>query len=235
MKIKFFRPQERLIPFGPSLLNFISERGPFDVTASLDSSAVAAQSVVLSPPVHLQTGDVIAITNLTSCGGPVYTGDASATLPPPPPSSLSVPGDELDHIAVESATPGRAIFVQASGPSPFIGLLQDRFAVLLSARNPRNRATTAGFAVRVADGAGYFSLPDFTGDPSFPQVVVKMVDATGFPALGGSFWFFHSPLTDVTYTLTVRDQFKGATRTYTNGPGSPGQLCGGVDTSAFRP
>lgn len=45
--------------------------------------------------------------------------------------------------------------------------------------------------------------------------------------------FFRSPLTDVTYTLTVRDQFTGATRAYTNGPGSPGQLCGGVDTSAF--
>ena len=83
------------------------------------------------------------------------------------------------------------------------------------------------------DIAGYFSLPDFTGDPRFPEVTVKMVDATRSPALGGDFWFFHAPLTDVQYTLTVKDQHTGAVKTYSNSSASPSQLCGGVDTSAF--
>jgi hypothetical protein len=65
--------------------------------------------------------------------------------------------------------------------------------------------------------------------------MVKMVDATGAPALGGGFWFFHSPLTDVAYTITVTDTTTGAVRTYHNTSGSPGQLCGEADTSAFPP
>ena len=63
--------------------------------------------------------------------------------------------------------------------------------------------------------------------------MIKMVDATGSPALGGDFWFFHAPLTDVQYTITVTDSRFLTVRTYTNTSGSPGQLCGGVDTSAF--
>jgi hypothetical protein len=86
---------------------------------------------------------------------------------------------------------------------------------------------------RLRDGAGYFSLPDFTGDPTFPEVMVKMVDASRVPAFGGDFWFFHAPLTDVQYTLTVKDQKTGAVRTYSNTSGNPGQLCGAADTSAF--
>jgi hypothetical protein len=86
------------------------------------------------------------------------------------------------------------------------------------------------------DRVGYFSLPAFTGDPAFPEVVLKMADATGAPApFGGSFWVFHAPLTDVGYTLTITDQMRGTVRVYTNTPSSPGQLCGGVDTSAFPP
>jgi hypothetical protein len=99
--------------------------------------------------------------------------------------------------------------------------------------NPRNGAVTFGVPNPLGDSAGYFSLPDFTGDPTFPEIMVKMVDATGSPALGGDFWFFHSPLTDVQYTLTVTDQATLAVRTYTNTSGSPGQLCGAADTSAF--
>ena len=83
--------------------------------------------------------------------------------------------------------------------------------------------------------AGYFSLPDFTGDSTFPEVMVKMVDATGAPDVGGDFWFFQAPLTDVSYSITVTDQRIGAVRTYTSSSASPGQLCGGVDTNAFRP
>jgi len=91
----------------------------------------------------------------------------------------------------------------------------------------------AGVPNPLGSSAGFFSLPDFTGDPTFPEVTVKMVDATGSPALGGDFWFFHAPLTDVQYTLTVEDRTTGAVKTYSNGSSSSGQLCGGVDTSAF--
>ena len=61
------------------------------------------------------------------------------------------------------------------------------------------------------DRSGYFSLPAFTGDADFPEVFVKMVDAT---SVFGDFWLFHTGLADLAYTLTVVDSVTGATRTY---------------------
>ncbi len=76
------------------------------------------------------------------------------------------------------------------------------------------------------DRFGFFSLPDFTGDPQFPEVVVKMLDAR---AIGGKFWFFYTGLTSLDYTLTVTDSVTGAVRTYE----STTPLCGGADIDAF--
>ncbi|MDQ6891514.1 MAG: hypothetical protein M3167_02410 [Acidobacteriota bacterium] len=237
VKIKFFRPQAPADPFGPSVFNFLEERGPFDVTAPLDppGSGIASQTVALTPPVHLQAGDVIAIANVTSCGAPVYTGTTFTVPPPPPPSSVSVPGDVKSSIVTASGTFGGAVFVTATGPSPFLGLLGDRFAVSMTATNPRNHATAAGVPVRLAYAAGYFALPGLTGDATFPEVTVKMTDATGVPSLGGTFWFFHAPLTDVDYVLTVTDQQRHVTRSYTSTRSVSGELCGAADTSAFLP
>lgn len=113
-------------------------------------------------------------------------------------------------------------------------LMLGRFEVTLDAQDPRTGRTTTGVANRISNAAGYFSLPDFTADASFPEVTVKMVDGSSNPALGGTFWFFHAPLTDVLYTLTVKDLRTGVSRPYSNGSRSSEQLCGAVDTNAFR-
>ena len=76
------------------------------------------------------------------------------------------------------------------------------------------------------DRYGYFSLPGFTGDSSFPEVYVKMVDYT---AITGDFWFFHTGLTSLDYTLTVTDSVTGAVRTYEGA----GDFCGAADVRAF--
>ncbi len=77
LKIKFFRPS------GPNLV-FLAERGPFDSFPT---------TVALSPPVQIQTGDLIGISHLTNCGNPVgafpgaaagyiaFAGDVAATVP----------------------------------------------------------------------------------------------------------------------------------------------------------
>ena len=107
-----------------------------------------------------------------------------------------------------------------------LSLLGDRFSVTLHARHPRTGRETSGFAVASGDRWGYFSFPDVTGDPSLPEVVVKMVD---FRAITGKFWVFHTGLTGFDYTLTVTDSVTGAVRTYQ----SPGSFCGAADTEAF--
>lgn len=241
VKIKFFRPSFTPFLGGPVLpaFSFVTERGPFDVTSEAVSSSsgtlLATQTVALNPPVEVKTGDVIAITNLTPCGGPTRV-DRFGAMPPPPGSSLTIPGDLTSSFAPSFQSRSDFIFLKASGVAgPALGLLNDRFLVTMTAIDPRTGTTADGVPnlMGASGRAGYFGLPAFTGDSSFPEVTVKMVDATGVPALGGGFWFFHAPLTDVRYLLTVKDQVTGAVKTFSNNSGGSTELCGGADTSAF--
>jgi photosystem II stability/assembly factor-like uncharacterized protein len=113
-----------------------------------------------------------------------------------------------------------------------LSLLSGRFRATLLASDPRTGRTAGGTALAKGDRFGYFSLPSFTGDPSFPEVFVKMADATAQP--GGYFWVFHTGLTDLDYTLTVTDRVTGAVRTYSGGATDGTRLCGSADTMAFR-
>ena len=130
------------------------------------------------------------------------------------------------HPASEISTT-QATKLAASGNE--LLLLGDRFRVTLSATNLRNGRVTTGSAIAQGDRFGYFSLPDFTGDPNLPEVCVKMIDATSF---NGNFWFFHTSLTNLSYALTVTDSVTGAVQTYDNEAYNY-PLCGGADTTAF--
>ncbi len=123
------------------------------------------------------------------------------------------------------AGPAAGPLVSSSGE---LSLLTSRFRITLSATNPRTAVTASGVAIPQGDRFGYFSLPAFTGDPTFPEVFVKMLDATSLP--GGDFWLFHVGLTGLHYTLTLTDSVTGAVKTYQNDPSDPTRLCGGADT-----
>lgn len=103
----------------------------------------------------------------------------------------------------------------------------NRFEVTLSARDPRTGAIAAGLPVPQNDLFGYFTLPALTSDPSNPEVFVKVIDGT---AVNGRYWFFYGGLTDLEFTLTVREISTGRRRTYSKPAGS---ACGGFDTEAF--
>ncbi len=118
------------------------------------------------------------------------------------------------------------VFAAASAQAGALSLLGGRFSVTLQAHNPRTGQDASGSAIASGDRFGFFGLPEVTGDPELPEVVVKMVD---FTAITGKFWFFHTGLTGFDYTLTVTDSTTGAVRTY----GSPGNFCGAADTEAF--
>jgi hypothetical protein len=237
VKLKFFHV-EGAGGLPGYIASVFAERGPFDVTVIARPSGLgppAVQTVALNPPVQVRTSDIIGITNLTSCGGPTYSGvPPGLGVPSPAPSSARFPGDVGGVFLPLSEPPDPPVLVWAAGTGSSLVLL-GRFSVTLSAVDPRTGRSTVGTPIALGTAAGYFSLPDFTGDPTFPEVMVKMVDATGAPALGGGFWFFHAPLTDVAYTITVTDTRNGAVRTYHSTSGNPGQLCGEGDTSAFPP
>ena len=125
---------------------------------------------------------------------------------------------------------GARVAARASGSAGSIALL-GRFTATLSAVDPRTGREAAGVPIPKDAKWGYFSLPDFTGDASFPEVFVKMLDGT---SLGGFFWLFHTGLTDLEYTLTVTDQTTGAQNVYRNDRSDPARLCGAADTRAFH-
>ncbi|HSD72734.1 MAG TPA: hypothetical protein VLE54_08080, partial [Thermoanaerobaculia bacterium] len=62
-----------------------------------------------------------------------------------------------------------------------------------------------------------------------PEIFVKMADRA---VPDSAFWFFHTGVTDLGYTITVRDAATGRVRFYRNEPANPG--CGAADTGAFR-
>jgi hypothetical protein len=110
-------------------------------------------------------------------------------------------------------------------------LLSNRFSATLTAHDPRSGSDGAGHAIPQKDGFGYFSLPTFTFDATFPEVFVKMVDGR---AVNNSFWVFHSGLTDLEYTLTITDTTNGSVHVYHNDRSDPSKLCGAADTGAFH-
>ena len=96
VKIKFFRRQA-------GNLNFIAERGPFDVTA-------LETTVDLIPSVTVEQGDLVGITRLTVCGEPqTLTGFVN-------PGYLAYAGDLTSNVAVAAGeNPGGVLAVSANG------------------------------------------------------------------------------------------------------------------------
>lgn len=104
---------------------------------------------------------------------------------------------------------------------PDLALLDGRFRVTLTARNPSTDTVAVGLAIPQADRFGSFSLPDFTGDPGLPEVFVKMIDASG-----GSFLFFYTGLTHLDYAVTVFDTVTQTEQTYVNEEADVRRPCG---------
>jgi PKD repeat protein len=101
------------------------------------------------------------------------------------------------------------------------------FTVTLAARDPRTGLTGPGQAIAQSDLFGYFSIPALTSDVTNPEVFVKVLDGR---AVNGHFWVFYGGLTDLEYTITVRDTVTGNGRTYFK---SGGSADGGFDVLAF--
>jgi hypothetical protein len=122
------------------------------------------------------------------------------------------------HIAPTAATD--TLILNAAHP----------FSITLTAKDTGRTGTTGtGLAIPENDIFGFFSIPSITGNSSNPEVFVKIVDGR---ALNGNYWVFSNGLSDLEYSLTVREVATGRTKTYNKAFGS-GTACGTFDTSAF--
>lgn len=103
-------------------------------------------------------------------------------------------------------------------------LYGNRFAVSVAWKDHSTPPNTGnGQAVPVTSDSGYFW---FFGSSNI-ELVVKVID--GRP-LGGHWWVFYGSLTDVEFTMTVRDTNTGQVRTYFN---QSGHMASVGDTGAF--
>ena len=101
------------------------------------------------------------------------------------------------------------------------------FDLTLSARDPRTGNTGVGKVIGQNDVYGYFSLPTLSGNAGNPEIIVKMVDATG---IGQNYWVFYGSMTDLEFTLAVKENATGVVKNYVQDPAVPS---GQFDTTGF--
>jgi photosystem II stability/assembly factor-like uncharacterized protein len=130
-----------------------------------------------------------------------------------------------------AGTDGGAYELDLGAPEPCVAtdsrlcLVGNRYAVELLAARPGEIANTRGTARSLSDRSGYFALPFATGDPTLPEVVVKMLADGALGSSGAP--VFYASLTTLPYLLTVSDTLTGERRTYGSSLDTP--MCGGVD------
>lgn len=94
-------------------------------------------------------------------------------------------------------------------------LQNNRFEVKLAARDPRSGKTDSSHVMTSTNFFGYFAFPVLTGNTTDPQVFIKILDGT---PVNGKWWVFYASLTDVEFTLSVRDTKTGVTKQYRQEP-----------------
>jgi ELWxxDGT repeat protein len=102
-------------------------------------------------------------------------------------------------------------------------LLDGRYEVQVDWRDQHNDQQGVGRAVPFRDLSGFF----WFFHPDNIELVVKLLDGT---PVNGNVWVFYGALSDVGYTLRVRETATGDVAEYVN---PPGNICGGADTAAF--
>ena len=126
---------------------------------------------------------------------------------------------QVTAATTESPAAGGRSFAATGAPL----LLNDRFDVTVSWRDPRTGQSGSGTAVPLTHDTGAFW---FFGDQNL-EMMVKVLDGR---ALNGHFWVFFSALTDTAITLRVTDRETGAVRTYNK---LANRLASRADITAF--
>ncbi|HUP58852.1 MAG TPA: hypothetical protein VNA69_00385 [Thermoanaerobaculia bacterium] len=157
-----------------------------------------------------RNGDTATISNYTL----PYTGPYFILITPGVRYDF---GDYTLTLACTSApAPGGC-----TASSSTLCLAGNRFSVTVAWKT--GASSGAGTAVPLTSDTGYFW---FFGSSNI-ELMVKVLDAR---TVNGRFWVFYGALSNVAYTITVRDTQTGATRTYSNPSGT---FASAGDVNAF--
>ncbi len=198
-------------------------------------SAVTAPSASFTASTRNPSVNSVVQFTDTSTGGPTSWswdfGDGATSTSQNPTHAYAAQGPFTARLTASNAAgPGTSTLSMTVTPDTVLRLnAAHTFDLTLSARDPRTGNTGTGRVIGQNDVYGYFSIPDVSGNAGNPEVIVKMVDATG---IGQNYWVFYGCMTDLEYTLSVKENATGAVKTYAKDLGKP---CGQFDTSGFLP
>jgi ELWxxDGT repeat protein len=174
------------------------------------------------------TGQELWITDgmITRRIGDVAPGPGSAA-----PDDLTAAGDRL-FFSADDGQKGRELwaldttqlYVHCVPAADRLCLGGRRFEVTVTFSNPfAGGVAKPATAIPDSDQSGFF----WFFAPGNLELAVKVLDGR---SVNGHFWVLFGALSDVEYTVTVKDRATDAVRTYHNPHGS---LCGQADTAAF--
>jgi PKD repeat protein len=177
-------------------------------------------------------GSLVQFTD-TSTGGPTSWawdfGDGGTSSERNPSHVYAAPGSFTARLTASNASgPASAtlpVTVTDAGVLRLNGA--HSFDLTLTARDPRTGNTGSGKVIGQNDVYGYFSLPSLSGNAGNPEIIVKMVDATG---IGQNYWVFYGSMTDLEFTLSVKENATGVVKTYRKDDAKPS---GQFDTTGF--
>lgn len=191
------------------------------------AKSLAANGSLGGPP---RTGTLLALPEAGAPGQPplrplafAWSGHG-ATLSGTPLGSrgglLFVPAGS-HRLDVDGAPVATAAAPGACTGGPYLCLAGDRFVATVDWRTGGRSGAGQAAAITADTGTFWFF------DPANLELVTKVVDGRG---VNGRHWLFYGALSNVEYTLRVRDTATGGVRTYHN---PAGRLASVGDTAAF--
>ena len=188
-------------------------------TVRLNRSALPALAGIA-----LLAAPLLAASDQPSERGPVLRRPAASR------SGIGPQSAKAQAAAYSTEIPLVTRIAPTADPNTLILNAAHPFSITLTARDTgRTGNSGPGLAIPQNDIFGFFSIPTVTGNSSNPEVFVKIIDGRG---LNGAYWIFSNGLSDLEYTLTVREVATGRTKVYSKAFGSA-TACGTFDTSAF--
>jgi Fibronectin type III domain len=154
-----------------------------------------------------QPSEICGVPDTAAFPGDVPSAEAPAPLALGPSATLAVSQDVSDPCQADAQTL----------------CLLGRFQVRVEWTDQRTGNQGVGMAVPGTEKSGYF----WFFNAQNVELVVKTLDNR---VNAGNFWFFYGALSDVVYTITVRDTVTGLVKPYSNPAGG---FCGQADTVGF--
>ena len=170
-----------------------------------------------------QTGEVKSYRNEpgSTCGG----GDTTAFGADSASSGTTGGFGSIGLFSARTPTPwARSVQAGLGCPGDALCLAGGRFEATVEYTNPATGLVASGRPMLGTDNTGYMTF----FSPDNVELAIKVLDGRAF---NDSYWVFATGLTDVDYTITVKDTFGGEVKTYSSQ--DAGQFCTIQDLDAF--